>query len=116
MKNPIREGYGSGFNGGAITGRILQQSLASRWEVMGYPGVIEIQGFQVNDIEIGKIALCQHPPVLQAVQPRRIRALATYRVFDGDAAPCPVTDPVLQEEGRRRRVTDGAAMGAAIRE
>jgi hypothetical protein len=95
LEDPIREGYGSGFDRGAITRGILQQSLAPCREVMGYPGVIEIQGVQINDIEIGKVALSQNPPVVQAVQPRRIRALATYCMLDGDAAPCSVTDPVL---------------------
>ena len=71
---------------------------------MSYPGVIEIQGVQINDIEIGKIALCQYPPVVQAVKPRRIRALATYRMFDGDAARA------LSRQCCRRKVVAASQM------
>jgi len=104
----------SRFNGAVIALRSLQQSPTPRRQIECDRGQVQRQRIKINHVKIGEIAGPNHTSIKETIQLCRVSALALYRSLKWDSTPCPIPDPVLQHERRRRRVADGAAMRPAI--
>ena len=77
----------------------MQQALAASRQVERQPGLAELQTLQIDDIDVGEQPRRKHAAIVQAIEHRRIAALALDGILQGDTLFRPIPHPMLKHEG-----------------
>ena len=86
--------FGSIEEGVPVAPGVLHDPLPARREIVHDDGRIEPQPREVDDIEIGAIALGNHPAVVESITSSRRQGLLVHQEFERKLrAACPVTCP-----------------------